>query len=334
LGSAGAATIEIIVDNKVFDGSNGLLRYSGLAAGPRSRTVIVANVLGTPAPQVITGAGLYQSSGSATTLWTGSLGWVSPSVSTTAPSLIYPAVAELDQNSQGPEIVVTDLWGTRLRVLSSQTGTELAAVALPNGSSTARCGGPPMIGDAIYSLPGNEIGVASCTRYTLFRYGLVNGLPGLGVLWSAKINDPGGQTTSTLYRGAGSGRIVYADQDTLWVFNGTNGAVLQKIRNTSNTAIEGPVVASLDTGVQGSRCTRGPGEVIVAANNYASGASGQTGVRIFSDTGPGPGIGMVGSCWNQHTFHVTNVESSSGIIPTVEPASWLPPARNGYRTQQ
>lgn len=329
----GAANSEIIVDNKVFE-SDGTLRYSGLASGPRSRTVLVANVLsGATAPQVITGAGIYPSSGGP--LWTGSQGWVNPNVSTAAPSLVYPAVAELDPVRPGPEIVVTDLWVTRLRVLDSQTGTELASVALPNvGSTNTRCGGPPMIGDVIYPLPGPEIGVASCTRYTLFKYDLVGGSPALVQLWSTRIRDPGGQTTSTLYRGQGSGRIVYADADTLWVFNGANGAVLERIQNTSATAIEGPVIASLDTGVPGSRCMRGPGEIVVVANNHASGFGGQAGVRIFRDTGPGAGIGMVGSCWNQHTFHVTNVGSSSGVIPTTEPPSWIPPARNGYRTQQ
>ena len=58
----------IVVDNKVYDAS-GNLRYTGFSSSggncvncPRSRTVIVANLLGAGAlPQIITGGAIYQS---------------------------------------------------------------------------------------------------------------------------------------------------------------------------------------------------------------------------------------------------------------------------------
>jgi hypothetical protein len=338
-GTPAALQKEIIIDNKVFN-FDGTLRYTGFSHNgncstgvsgggpcPRSRTVAVADVLGTSRPQVITGRAIYTSTAP---LWTGTLGWVNTNVSMLAPSLLYPAVAELDATRPGPEIVVTDTMTTTLRVLSSSNGLQLASAPLPNPASiNSRCGGPPMIADAHFGSPGPEIGVASCTRYTLFRYS-----PGaLTVLWSSPTYDPGGQTTSSLYQSPGGTRVVYTDSTELRVFDGASGAQLWSTPNTSNTSIEGPVIASLDTGPQSTVgvCKPGKGAVIVAANNYAFGFTGQKGVRIFN----GP-IGLVGSCWNQHTFHVTNVTNSFGAIPTAEPASWLntSPARNTYRVQR
>lgn len=161
---------EIIIDNKVYTGFGGL-RYTGFshngncAVGvpgggpcPRSRAVAVANVLGTPVPQIVTGRGIYRSPPG---VWTGALGWVNTSVSMQAPSLVYPAVAELDSTSAGPEVVVTDTMTTTLRVLSSSNGVQLASTPLPNpiifGGNT-KCGGPPMIGDADYGSAGQETG--------------------------------------------------------------------------------------------------------------------------------------------------------------------------------
>ena len=88
--------------------------------------------------------------------------------------------------------------------------------------------------------------------------------------------------------------------------------------NSSNTAIEGPVIAAFNTG--------GTAAVIVAANNYTIGT--YEGVRIFDDSVLGPAR----SFWNQHTYHATNVTNSVGVIPIVEPSSWL--LRNSYRVQQ
>jgi hypothetical protein len=180
-----------------------------------------------------------------------------------------------------------------------------------------------MIGDA-GGLAGPEIGVASCTRYTLFKYTGV-----LTQVWSKQTADAGGQTTSTLYNSPSGPRIVYADESRIWVFNATTGAIIQSILHNNPTAIEGPVIASLDTGHPEATCHMGTGNLIVSENNLRGGI--HKGVRIFND----PDIGMVASCWNEHAFHVTNLSNSYGVIPLAEPPSWLGlPARNTYRVQQ
>jgi hypothetical protein len=179
-----------------------------------------------------------------------------------------------------------------------------------------------MIGDAD-GVPGPEIGVASCSRYTLFKY---NGTSTLSQVWSMPISDPSGQTTSTLFTNPTGRRLFYADEYNLRVFNGMNGNVIQSIPNSSSTAIEGPVIAALDN-APGAR-----GVLILAANNYLGGCC--TGVRIFDDNGSPILIGPARRVLNQQSYHVTNVIDSFGTIPMIEAGSWLSPARNTYRVQQ
>lgn len=318
--SSSSGLSEIIIDNKVFD-SNGTLRYTGFtscASCPRSRTAVVANVLPSQIlPQVITGRGLYQSTMNLNnSLWTGTLDWTNSTISNN--SLVYPAVAEIVTASPGPEIVVTDTIHGKVFVLASGNGAILASAGIPGG-----CGGPPMIGDAD-GVPGPEIGVAGCNHYTLFKY---NGGSTLSVVWPPKhTSDPSGQTTSTLFNNPTGRRIFYADQDQLLVINGMTGTTIQTIPNSSNTAIEGPVIAALDN-APGSR-----GELILAANNYLIGS--YKGVRIFDDIGNIIFIGPANKVWNEYSYHVTNVGNSLGDIPMIEPLSWLSPAQNTYRVQQ
>ncbi len=314
---------EIVIDNKVFN-ANGSLRYTGGVSAPRSRTAIVANVLGQQLPQVITGRGIYASS--TPNNWTGPVApIIVPQISNLSAPLVYPAVAELDPNSFGPEIVVTDTMTSTLFVLRNN-----GAVLAVHGDSQPRpsepeCGGPPMIGDA-GGLPGPEIGVASCNRYTLFKYNAGT----ITQVWSMPTADAGGQTTSTLYNGPGGPRIVYADQVLIRVFNATTGAVIQTLPQSSATAIEGPVIASFDTGpLPTPTCLMSRGSLIVVSNNIWGGL--QKGVRIFDD----PDIGNVASCWNEHSFHITNVSNSAGTIPAFEAPSWAGlPARNTFRVQR
>lgn len=299
---------EVIIDNKVFE-FNGALRYTGLS-GPRSRAVVVANPLGI-SPQMITGRRAYQS---VPPFWTGTLAWQNLAISNGP--LVYPAVADLDLSSNGPEIVVVDTMQRKLFVLSA-SGVTLDSIAIPSPGFT-NCGGPPMIGNAD-GIPGAEIGVAGCNLYTLFRYS--GGV--LSVLWSKPTNDQGGQTTSTLVNTPTGAFIFYADMFKLWKFAGANGNVIQSLPNSSGTAIEGPVIAAFDTG-------GALGSVIVGANNYWVGTN--KGVRIFDDPALGPAV----SYWGGHTNHRTNVTNSHGAIPIVEQPSWLnsSPARNTYRAQQ
>lgn len=347
---------EIIIDDKVYTGFGGL-RYTGFSTGgnncgagsgavggipcPKSRAVLVANLLGKVPilPQLVTGRGLYQSNplgGSPTTGWTGSLGWSHPTAIVTKSANLYPAVANLDVSGP-PEIVVSDWVKSRLLVLSPNK-TVLAWVTLPVPvTGVTGCGGPPMIGNAD-GAAGPEIGVASCNRYTLYKFtmgglGTPAGSPGtLTQIWSTgvvpgtgiSIGDASGSTTSTLAY-TPDPVIYYADETHLHVLKGPDGkAAQQPIPNTSCTSIEGPVVAALGGSTQGG--------VIVVASDYCLQSPRHSGVRIFHDVN----LGAARAVWNQHTYHVTNVSNSVGVIPVTEQWSWNPssPAGNTYRVQQ
>ncbi|MFL6233633.1 MAG: hypothetical protein ACJ76N_10910 [Thermoanaerobaculia bacterium] len=130
-----------------------------------------------------------------------------------------------------------------------------------------------------------------------------------------------GQTTSTFYSTPIGNLIYYGDSMNLRIFNAANGTVLQTLPNTSDTALEGPVIASLNAAQPLSR-------VIVAATDYQSGG-GIRGIRIFMD----PWLGTTRGVWNQHTYHLTNVTGSTGIIPVLELPNWLAAFHNTYRAQ-
>jgi hypothetical protein len=304
----------IIVDNKVYD-SFGHLRFSGgnCLTCPRSRTPIVVNLGVTGAlPQIISGPAIYSSSTGWTTASVTPLAGIAPN------AITYAAIADLDLTGQ-PKIVMVDAQTTTLHVFSA-AGAPLASRTLPN--SGGACGGPPMVGDAD-GVPGPEIGVATCTQYTVFKY-----TGTIGQVWTMSISDPSGDTTSTLFRDrTGVTRIYYADATTLWVFDGRNGTVLQSVPNSSATAIEGPIIASFDAG--GGSSALNPGRLVLSANNFNLTSGGQAGIRIFSD----PGIAGARSVWGAHNYHQTDIASTAGDIPVVEPPSWQI-KRNSYRVQE
>ncbi|MGB1275149.1 MAG: S8 family serine peptidase, partial [Nannocystaceae bacterium] len=76
----------------------------------------------------------------------------------------------------------------------------------------------------------------------------------------------------------------------------------------------------------------GQADIIVASNAYNSScpddSSKQSGIRIFGSAS-GSWV-RTRRIWNQHTYHVTNVEES-GAIPAKEEANWKVPRLNNYR---
>ena len=322
---------EIIIDNKVFN-SDGTLRYSGVN-GPRSRTAIAVNLLaaGWPnLPEVITGRGIYQSSG---TLWSAPNLITAPTV--TNSNLVYPAVADLDHDGF-PEIVVVDQMANTLRVLRPN-GSQMASALLPNvpgcpgstgggscpcpGPNCPKCGGPPMIGNVVLAgTVRTVIGVASCNRYALYEY-----TPGvLSYAWTPNpISDPSGETTSTLFSGQLGTRIYYNDENKLWRFDAQTGAtLLPVIPNTSITALEGPIIAAYDHSPSSHGFV-----IVVESNNNVTLLT--RGVRIFDDSD----IGLARPEWNQHSYHYTNILNPFGSIPLIEQRSWINLGPNTYRVQ-
>jgi RHS repeat-associated protein len=157
-----------------------------------------------------------------------------------------------------------------------------------------------------------EIGVAGASRYVVFE---TDG----SVKWSSATHDFSSNLTGSSvfdFDGDGRAEVIYADELYLHIYRGSDGAVLYQLPNPSGTLVEYPVIADVDAD--------GNAEIVVVANNYAF--PGVTGIRVIGDRNDG----WVGTrqIWNQHTYHITNV-NDDGTIPTVEANSWE--VHNTYR---
>ena len=113
------------------------------------------------------------------------------------------------------------------------------------------------------------------------------------------------------FEGDGAAEVVYADEHTLWIFDGATGAVkMQQDGHASGTLMEYPLIADVDND--------GSTEIIVASNNYTF--SGWTGITVIGDAD----MSWVAArpIWNQYAYHITNV-NSDGSIPETQQDNWL-----------
>lgn len=290
---------EIIAGRAILNGQTGALK----GAGTHGRGGVDSNNVGTCAfavdldgdgfQEVITGNATYKADGTAR--WYNGL----PDG--------YPAVADFDGDGQG-EIAVSGQG--QMRLLDTD-GTLLWQQAIP-GAGSNYYGGPPTIAD--FDGDGEaEIGVAAGSRYSVFEK---DGT----ILWQAVTDDSSsGNTGSAVFdfEGDGVAEVVYADQSRLWVFNGTDGGVkLASTDHSNGTWLEYPTIADVD----------GDDHAEIVVPNTAQYGS-FSGFHVFGDADdswrPGRKI------WNQHAYHITNVEDDGGI-PAVADLNWM--SYNSFRS--
>ncbi|HEY6463745.1 MAG TPA: VCBS repeat-containing protein, partial [Polyangiaceae bacterium] len=153
------------------------------------------------------------------------------------------------------------------------------------------------------------------------------------LLWSASTTDCSSAATGSSifdFTGSGSAEVLYSDEEHLRVYDGPTGNVLFSTCNTTGTLEEFPLVADVDND--------GHADIVVVSNAYASGTAeyqcndgtniAQSGVRVFSD----PNLAWVRtrSIWNEHPYHITNV-NDDGTIPQHELPNWTQPGLNNFR---
>ena len=106
------------------------------------------------------------------------------------------------------------------------------------------------------------------------------------------------------FEGDGTAEIVYGDELFLRIYRGVDGAVLYALPKGSSTAYEFPLVADVDAD--------GNAEIVAVASYFEFGS--QTGIFVIGDANdtwvPTRQI------WNQHTYHVTNVNDDGTIPPS------------------
>lgn len=303
----GDGTVEIITAGVVLE-SNGTVRFDkGALAGSNNNTYgavsIVADVDGDGKQELITGKAAYRYDG--TVLWNN--GEVDG----------YPAIADLDGDGS-PELVVVS--NGNVRVQNAVTGVVLATLKMPGNGA----GGPPTIAQ-FDGVGGQDFASANGSAYSVYTYDAAT--KKISVLWSKPTQDlSSNRTGSTVFdfEGDGKAEVIYNDECYLRVYSGTTGDVLLQQENSSATIHEYPVVADVD----GDNNT----EIIVAANKSGgcpyNASKARQGIFVYGDKSNR--WVRTRRLWNQHSYHVTNI-NNDGSIPKNEPLSWGPKGFNNYR---
>ncbi len=303
---------EIVIGGFVFDATGKLLVDGGAlfgANGTYGPVSIVADLDGALPQEIVGGRKALRSDG--TLYWDNGL------------SDGYTAIADLDLDGT-PEIVVVSTG--KVRVQSPTTGVALAEIDMPGSGA----GGPPTIAD--FDADGvPEIASANGDAYSVFEY-TSSPMPTLTVKWQSPTQDLSSNRTGSSvfdFQGDGAAEVVYNDECYFRVYDGKDGTVLYKEANSSATILEYPVVVDVD----GDNNT----EVVLSGNdlNTMAGtcpypvAEARHGVFVYGDADDN--WVRTRRLWNQHAYHITNIEGD-GSIPAPEPASWIAPAGlNNYR---
>ena len=288
------------------------------SVGPYS---CVADLDGDNRPELILGGTVYTFTGTVGVDFEGTLLWQGEQADG------YCGVADFDVDGQ-PEVV--NIRSNQIYIYDGLLGTTMGSIDIPGTGA----GGPPNVADFDGDgLP--DVGTAGGQNYVVARYE-----PGVGMtqLWQATTDDGSSQRTGSSvfdFDGDGRSEVIYGDEQFLRIYPGTepdcdiggpgcdgvmnDDEVLFIDINSSRTRGEYPVIADVDGDFKA--------EIILSTNNESGqGSTGDAGVEVFEDrldnwVGTRP-------IWNQHTYHVTNVEPNA-TIPQVESPNWT--TFNSYR---
>jgi RHS repeat-associated protein len=308
----GAGPPEVIIGASVFD-SEGRLRGDGRTLGGttggtglRSAIPAVGDIDLDGVPELVAGPTAYRLADTLTRVWQrpdrtdGFVGIANLDDDPTAEIVIVAngSVYALDHDGSDAEV-----WNPPSR----------APVAIPGGGQ----GGAPLIVD----VDGDgrpEIGVAGAVNYVLFnRDGSIR--------WQSVVRDRSSHSTGSIafdLDGDGRVEIIYRDEFFLRIYRGSDGVLLAKTSVGSSTWAELPVIADVDND--------GHADLIVSSDFLAQ-AAGEidTGIIVLQDAANK--WARTRRIWNQHAYHVTNV-NEDGSIPLVATPHWLVPGLNNFRT--
>jgi hypothetical protein len=258
---------EIIVGRQVLNNVGNILwtgtggRGSQSNVGPLS---LVSDIDLDGSPEVVAGNTAYSSAGS--------IEWLAPVPDGSA------AVGNFDADNFAEVVLVSS--GV-VRLLEHDGTVKWGPVPIPGGGA----GGPPTVAD--FDSDGEpEIGVAGAVRYAVFE---TDG----SLKWSAVVQDSSSNRTGSSvfdFEDDGSAEVVYSDELRLWVFRGTDGAVLFQTNLSSCTWHEYPLVADVDGDDRA--------EILAVANNNC-GFGPQRGIFVYG-AADNDWV-LTRQIWNQHT---------------------------------
>lgn len=284
---------EIIAGNKVFDGASGKLLFQVSGNG----FSVVGNTDGTAGLEIVTSAGIFN-------------GNDGTKLCEFATPLEDPAIATMRADDKNA--VVIGLAGDtmpkgEIRDVIVYSGKDCTVQS--RRANVSPGGGPINIAD----FDGDSVldfGQAGSNSYMASHIDRP--------MWNTPVQDFSSSVTGSTtfdFNGDGSNEIIYADEQTLHVFEGKTGRVVYNAPHSSYTARETPVVAD----VTGS----GQARIIVGANTCLAGAQFK-GIRVFRDKNQD----WVGTqpIWNQHGYSpllVTPNGGLTGINPEKIVKPWL-----------
>ena len=213
----------------------------------------------------------------------------------------FSAVANFDEDPF-PEIVSV---GAGYIFLLEHTGEIIwGPKDIPPTGINEDYGGAPTVAD--FDNDGQpEIGVAGGDWYVVLES---DG----SLLWASNIEDSSSSHTSSSvfdFEGDGSAEVVYADEEYLRIYRGTDGTILFRERLGSRTRTENPIIVDVDNDNNA--------EIVVTSNNALWGV--KNGVQIFGDANDT--WVNTRKIWNQHVYSITNV-NDDGSIPVHPANNW------------
>ena len=292
----GDGTPEVIADNAVINGRTGQLRHQ-FAVDPLfiGRMPAVGDLDQDGTQEIIIANTCYNSD--FTPRWTSSI---------QGNYGHWSAILNADEDLDGEVAMVGAGW----LGIYDPDGTELFKTNAGTGQP-----GPPCVAD----FDGDEVAEiawASSSQFNMFE------LDG-SLLWTQTITDASGLAGCSGYdvNGDGAYEVLFADENTFWLFDGSTGGVLfSQLGHASGTIFEYPIVADIDNDDSA--------EIVISSNNFRMNGQGWAGITVFGHLGDG--WAKSGTTWNVHDFAVTNIYTNGGVPLSPEP-SWQ--TYNVYRSR-
>jgi hypothetical protein len=315
----GDGTVEVIAGRNVLEGATGERRFVGDSESTTRGTnqflgpiSCVADLDGDGMQEVVAGRTAFRPDGSV--LWN----------QVALPDGLC-GIGDLMLESEGPEVVLVA--NGYLYVLSGPRGDILWQHVI-EGRTSQGVGGAPTIAD--FDGDGRpEIGIAHAAIYGVYDlecegFNRPAGCAARGLLWGQPTGDDSSAGTGSSvfdFNGDGRAEVIYNDQYKFRVYDGTTGRVLFEEPNSSRTRTENPIIVDVDND--------GDAEIIFSTNADAFFLRDywtDPGVEIWGDE-RGRWVGAR-RIWNQHAYHITNVEED-GRITSPETPAWT--VLNAYR---
>jgi hypothetical protein len=307
---------EVVIGGKWFDNDGTLLQDKGWLGNNGEWSIsTVADLSGDGQADIVGGNVVYHADGS--------VFWRNPNVPDG-----FVAVADMNRDGTGDVITIS---AGNAYVLSGVDGALLfGPVGIPGGGR----GGAPTVAD--FDGDGRpEFAAAGQGFYAVYDLDCSSGGQAAfcasratnGILWSLAVQDLSSSVTGSSvfdFEGDGKAEVIYNDECHLYVLSGEDGTVLLERENSSRTAAEYPLIVDVDAD--------GNSEFLVPANDDQierdKCSLGTHGLLAFGDLNDK--WVRTRQVWNQHSYHVTNVEAS-GRIPANENDSWSGSGLNNYR---